>query len=91
MSLKHTAVRWRIIVPDPNSGISGATGNEPTWWVDGNIIDWALMPDEFVRTSVGFQGGGENHTVVRAGDDLLHVGTEHALGDFVFMLKERLY
>ena len=52
MALKDTAVCRGVIVPDSNGGVSGATRNDTTRWVDGNVIDWALMSNEFIGTSI---------------------------------------
>lgn len=66
MALKDTAVCRGVIVPDSNGGVSGATRNDTTRWVDGNVIDWALMSNEFIGTSICLQGGSKNHSVIGA-------------------------
>ena len=64
MPFEHSAVSRGIIIPYPDGGVPGATRDEETRWVDGHVIDWPLVSNELVGTSIRLQRGGQNNSVV---------------------------
>lgn len=53
-----------IVIPYPDGGVSGARSDNAAGRVDGNVIDWAFVTNEFIGSGVGFERCGENDAVV---------------------------
>ena len=65
MSLEHCAVSRGVVLPNADSGVSGARGDQRVGWVDGDVVDWTFVSLELVGSAVGLEVSSENDAVHR--------------------------